>query len=131
MMVALLHDSLGEQEECSRSLDAIPPELLRFKWVAKVLSASRVRGEPGRVDTAALEKVLEELRSRVANTPQELESQVSEVPVYYFVGRYLELRGQKAEAQRYYKQCLDGYTTKNSLLPTLAGACLQVMAAKQ
>jgi tetratricopeptide (TPR) repeat protein len=131
MMVALLHDSLGEQEQCSRSLDAIPPDFVRFKPVAKVLSDSRVRGEPGRVDTAALEKVLEEMRNRVANTPKELRRHVSEVPVYYFVGRYLELRGQKAEARGYYKRCIDGYISKNFLLPTLAGARLQALAAKQ
>jgi tetratricopeptide (TPR) repeat protein len=131
MMVALLHDSLGEQEECSRSLDAIAPEFIRYKPVAKVFSASRVRGEPGRVDTAALEKVLEELRSRVANTPPGLRSHVSEVPVYYFVGRYLELRGQKAEAKGYYERCIKGYNNKNYFLPVLAGARLQAMAAKQ
>ena len=47
--VALLHDALGEQEECSRSLDAIPVEFLRYKPVAKILSASRVRGDTGRI----------------------------------------------------------------------------------
>jgi tetratricopeptide (TPR) repeat protein len=129
LMLALLEDTLGDQDRCSRSLEEVP-EWTRFKPVAKFFAASRARGGPARLEIGALEKVLEGMRDRVARTPRELKGQVSEVPAYYFVGRYLELRGQKAEAKIYYKRCIDEYYNKQALLPTLAGARLQVLSAK-
>jgi tetratricopeptide (TPR) repeat protein len=119
LMAALLHESLKQPEDCDRELAAVPDHINRYKPVAKFLAASRVRGVAAPLDMAAVEKMLQPL-------PKE-----TQVPSYYFIGRYLELRGQKREAQDYYTRCVRGYESKNHLISVLAGARSRALSGDQ
>jgi len=118
LMLALLYDALNRPEARDRSLDDVP-ERSRYKPVARFLVASRMRGEAAPLNVAALEEALQPL------------SKQTQAPSYYFVGRYLELRGQNRQAMDYYTRCVNEYESKNHLIPVLAGRRLRALKGKQ
>jgi tetratricopeptide (TPR) repeat protein len=87
-------------------------------WLPVVFRESLARGEKAKLDLDAADK-------HIAGSAAKFQ------PVgCYFVGRFLEQRGHKADAIRYYRRCVDAPEVANIIFPALAINRLRVLGVK-
>jgi tetratricopeptide (TPR) repeat protein len=116
--VALAADAAGKRAERDAAWRELAGHQTKFGLVAQQLQGSLARGEGMAPDAGELENLIKGLPPR------------QQSDVHWFVGRFLDLRGRKAEARKHLEACLnipEGY----SWIQTLAAVRLRELKAER
>src|SRR5262249_16989685 len=93
---APLHDELGQAPERNAGLQKISDKN-PFKTLAQFLLSHIAKGDKAVPDSASVDKFLKEMPDSERG------------PGCYFIGRFLELRGEKKKAKELYRSCVQQY----------------------
>src|SRR5207237_7861989 len=110
-LTVLFLDEAGETRRRDQALKTLNPKN-PYKPLADFFIASLAKGGAAAVDLVAAEKILKAMPRR-----ERLHS-------YYFLGRFLELRGQQKPARDYYQRQLAEEGFSNQVTTALAGSRL-------
>ena len=110
-LVVLFLDEAGETRRRDQALKALDPKN-PYKPLADFFVASLAKGEAAAVDLVAAENILKAMPLTERRNS------------YYFLGRFLELRGQQKAARDYYQRRLAEEPFSNQVTTALAGSRL-------